>query len=160
MTFTLLAAVRNAALALAFAVTFVIAGPSTAAAIDADADGVADAFDQCPGTEALELVNSVGCSVCPCNAAWTTHTAYVNCVTNEAARRALSRTLKSAVLQHANASTCGSTNIKCCTWAYKAKYGSMGGCSILAPAQCSSLVLRKFAENRGTGSCYYNPCTW
>ena len=33
---------------------------------DADCDGVLDAFDVCPTTPALELVDTSGCSLCPC----------------------------------------------------------------------------------------------
>ena len=135
---------------------------------DADCDGVLDAFDLCPTTPALELVNTSGCSLCPCQGpaaggAWAGHTAYVNCVSAVANQLYLARTLtltqKTNVLTHAQRSTCGTTNIRCCTWS-KLAYGSMGSCAVMAPANCSFPILRKWAENRGTGSCFYNPCTW
>ena len=135
---------------------------------DADCDGVLDAFDLCPTTPALELVSTSGCSLCPCEGpasggAWANHTAYVNCVTAVANQLYLAHTLtktqKTNVLSHAQKSTCGTTNILCCTWS-KLVYGSMGSCAVMAPTNCNFTVLRKWAENRGTGSCYYNPCTW
>ena len=94
---------------------------------------------------------------------WASHTAYVSCVTNVANQLYLAGTLsksrKTALLTHAQKSTCGTTNIRCCTWS-KLAYGSMGSCAVMAPANCSFPILRKWAENRGTGSCFYNPCTW
>src|SRR5206468_4454341 len=92
---------------------------------DADCGGVLDAFDLCPTTPALELVATSGCSLCPCEGpasggAWASHTAYVNCVTAVANQLYLAGTLsksrKTAVLTHAQKSTCGTTNIRCCTW--------------------------------------------
>ena len=130
---------------------------------DADCDGVLDAFDLCPATPALDLVSTAGCSLCPCDAPWPSHTAYVTCVSAVANQLYLARTLtltqKTNVLKHAQNSTCGTTNIRCCTWS-KLAYGSMGSCAVMAPANCSFPILRKWAENRGTGSCFYNPCTW
>src|SRR5438067_10597091 len=91
---------------------------------DADCDGVLDAFDVCPTTPALELVSTSGCSLCPCEGpaaggTWATHTAYVNCVTAVANQlylaHTLSKTRKTAVITHAQKSTCGTANILCCT---------------------------------------------
>ena len=134
---------------------------------DSDCDGVLDAFDLCPGTPALELVDTTGCSVCPCagpapGGAWPDHATYVNCVTAAANQRylagTLSKTQKTNVLKHAQSSMCGTTNILCCTWR-KLVYGSMGTCSTIQPANCTFAIQGKWAEIRGTGSCYYNPCT-
>ena len=147
------------------ALTLTAAAPAFGACLagDSDCDGVLDAFDLCPGTPALELVDTTGCSVCPCGAAWTDHTAYVSCVTAVANQRSLAglltRTQKSNVIKHAQSSTCGTTAIRCCTWR-KLVTGSMGTCSVMQAASCTFPNLGTWAENRGTGSCYYNPCTW
>ena len=157
-------------LVVAGAMVLALAAPAFGACLvgDSDCDGTLDAFDLCPGTVALELVNTTGCSVCPCDGPsagvpWASHTAYVSCVTAVANQRYLSRlitlTQKTAVLKHAQYSTCGTTNVRCCTWG-KLAYGSMGSCAVMAPANCSFPILRKWAENRGTGSCFYNACTW
>ncbi len=91
------------------------------------------------------------------------HATYVNAVTAVANQLylagTLSKTRKTAVITHAQRSTCGTANIRCCTWS-KLVYGSMGSCAVMAPSNCNFTVLRKWAENRSTGSCYYNPCTW
>ena len=151
--------------------TLTVAAPAFGACLsgDSDCDGVLDAFDSCPGTPALDLVYTSGCSVCPCEGPasgglWPDHTTYVNCVTAEANARVLAHTLtktqKTLVITHAKSSTCGVANaIRCCTWR-KLTTGSMGTCTVMQPASCSFALLGKWAENRGTGSCYYNPCTW
>ena len=139
-------------------------GVTPAAAQDADGDRLPDLVDVCPGTPLLELVDSTGCSVCPCGATWASHSAYYTCVYNEANARyaagLLTRTQKTNVLTHAKNSTCGDPTLtRCCIWR-KLVYGSLGSCSLTAPASCSYAVIGKWADNRGTGSCYYNPCTW
>lgn len=55
--------------------------------VDSDGDGVGDASDQCPGTLAGARTDSAGCSgaqivtrLCPPNASWKNHGAYVSCV--------------------------------------------------------------------------------
>ena len=131
---------------------------------DADCDGVLDAFDLCPTTPALELVNTSGCSICPCDAGWASHSAYVSCVTAEANREylvhLLTKTQRTAVINHAQKSTCGTTGaIRCCTWR-KLVTGSMGSCAAIQSSSCTFAIQGKWAENRGTGSCFYNPCTW
>jgi hypothetical protein len=153
-------------LTLVVAVALTLAGAVPAAAqtlADADRDGVGDAVDVCPTTPTGDFVGPEGCSVCPCEAAWSSHDAYVACVTGEAYRlfnlKLISRTRRSQAISAAKNSTCGTTSIRCCTWR-KLVYGSMGSCTVMAPARCSYFVLGKWAEIRGTGSCYYNPCTW
>jgi hypothetical protein len=50
---------------------------------DADEDGVNDADDECPQTQAGAIVDADGCSVddrCPCDGAWQHHGNYVSCV--------------------------------------------------------------------------------
>jgi len=153
------------------ALTLTVAAPAFGACLagDSDCDGVLDAFDLCPGTPRLDLVYTSGCSVCPCDGPtpgvpWANHTAYVNCVTAVANARYLAHTItgtqKTADITHAKNSTCGIANaIRCCTWS-KLVTGSMGSCTVMQPANCSFPLLGKWAENRGTGSCYYNPCTW
>ena|SRR2546425_4399182 len=149
------------------ALTLTVAAPAFGACLlgDADCDGVLDSFDVCPGTPGLELVNTSGCSVCPCDALWSSHAAYVSCVTAEANRRYLTRTLtltqKTAAITHAQNSTCGNPTLtRCCVWGKRAVFGSMGSCKLMVPANCNFILLGTWAENRGTGSCYRNPCTW
>ena len=153
---------RHITLALALAFGLALSVSTRATAQDLDKDGVIDLVDLCPATEALELVDATGCSICPCDAAWASHAAYVNCVTYQASLRPLSKSVKTAVLTHAKNSTCGMapTFVRCCTWSFRAKVGSMGTCLIKDASQCKPAILNKWAEPRGTGSCYYNPCTW
>jgi len=158
-------------LAIAGAMVLALAAPAFGACLagDSDCDGVLDAFDLCPGTMALELVATNGCSVCPCDGPsagvpWASHTAYVNCATSVANQRylagLLTKTAKTNVIKHAQSSTCGTANIRCCTWRRPGVTGSMGTCSMMAATSCTFPNLGKWAENRATGSCYYNPCTW
>ena len=164
MTHRTLAAVTRFGLALAVALVVAGAVPASAQTLgDADGDGVADALDMCPTTPRGDLVSAEGCSVCPCDAAWSSHTAYVSCVSYEVNRRytlgLVTRKQRSAIISAAKNSTCGTTNTRCCTWR-KLVTGSLGTCTVMDPAKCSFTVLGKWAENRGPGSCYYNPCTW
>jgi hypothetical protein len=151
---------------LAMTVALALAGAVPAAAqtlADTDRDGVADLVDLCPATPTGDFVTAEGCSVCPCEAAWPTHQAYVDCVTAEAYRlfnlKLISRTRRSQAISAAKNSTCGTPYIRCCAWR-KLVYGSMGSCTVMDPARCSYYVLGKWAEIRGTGSCVPNPCTW
>src|SRR5947199_1311756 len=71
-------------LVVAGAMVLALAAPAFGACLvgDSDCDGTLDAFDLCPGTVALELVDTTGCSVCPCDGPsagvpWASHTAYV-----------------------------------------------------------------------------------
>lgn len=51
---------------------------------DCDGDSVPNGFDNCAGTAVGMLVDSSGCSLdqhCPCEGPFTTHAAYVDCVT-------------------------------------------------------------------------------
>src|SRR5438128_9252416 len=150
-----------------FRSTLTVAAPAFGACLagDADCDGVLDAFDLCPGTPSLELDYTSGCSACPCDAAWPSLAAYVSCVTAQANARYLAHTLtkaqKTAAITHAQKSTCGSPTLtRCCEWSKTAVSGSIGSCNMIQPASCSFFLLGKWAENRGPGSCYYNPCTW
>ena len=153
--------VRSVVLALSLGAALVFVGATPASALDADGDGVADEFDQCPATVRLDLVNLFGCSVCPCSDPWPSHQAYVDCVTVEVGKRTLTKRQKTDIMNHATLSTCGSPLVtRCCTWRFSAASGSMGTCNLLDPARCDFTILKKWAENRGGGSCYYNPCTW
>src|SRR6059036_2135454 len=79
---------------LAFAMTLAFAPARPAAAQlldDFDEDGVLDQLDQCPDTPAGDLVDSEGCSYCPCEgaydgSAWPSHQEYVDCTTKAAHR--------------------------------------------------------------------------
>ena len=56
---------------------------------DDDADGVADGSDLCLGTAPGFVVDATGCSIdnlCPCEATWKSHGAYVACVASQARR--------------------------------------------------------------------------
>jgi hypothetical protein len=150
---------------IAVALLLLVASPARAQTTDADGDGVADVVDLCLDTPYKDMVKPDGCSVCPCVASWASHQAYVDCVSAEASQRLMSgkmtRTQKSAAVSAAKNSTCGTipTATRCCTWR-KLVYGSLGVCSVIDPAKCSFVVLGKWAEDRGQGTCYYNPCTW
>jgi hypothetical protein len=51
--------------------------------VDSDGDGVPDVRDACPGTTPGAVVNADGCSIeqlCPCDAPWRNHGAYVGCM--------------------------------------------------------------------------------
>ena len=138
---------------------------------DEDIDGVADGTDLCSGTPILDIVyqstdlmHPRGCVVCRCDAAWASHDAYVSCVTAEANRRyqagIVSLDQRTALITHGQNSTCGDVTVtRCCVW--KTTKAGTGTCSIMTPAKCSPQALFvKRAENRGSGSCYYNPCNW
>ena len=85
-------ALRHAAIAVA--VMWTMASAWSAAAqvedpADMDGDGVVDTVDQCLDTPPEDLIAADGCSVCPCDETpagdlWTSHDAYVGCVTIEA----------------------------------------------------------------------------
>ena len=138
---------------------------------DEDIDGVIDGVDQCPGTPILDVIyqtsdiqHAPGCSVCPCTAAWASHDAYVSCVNIEANRRVLNGTMstdqRTAVMQHAQNSTCGNPTVtRCCAW--KSIKTGTGACSIVPAGQCTAqFVKARVMQDRGSGSCYYNPCNW
>ena len=151
-------------LAIAFAMGLAVAVPAAAQTIgDADRDGVGDVVDLCPATPLGDLIDTQGCSACPCDAAWASHQAYVDCVSLAANQQYLagliSRTRTRGAISGAKNSTCGTTSTRCCTWR-KLVYGSLGSCTVMDPAKCSYAVIGKWAENRGPGSCYFNPCTW
>src|SRR5207249_4932543 len=59
---------------------------------DGDGDGVPDARDACAGTPPGDLVDTRGCSVCPCDGprgggGWPARSAYLHCVRGEARLR-------------------------------------------------------------------------
>src|SRR5207247_10979698 len=129
----------------------------------ADRDGVRYACDLCPATPALELVTTSGCSISPCEGpaaggTWPDHATYVNSVTAVANQLylagTLSKTRKTAVITHAQKSTCGTANIRCCTWS-KLVYGSMGSCAAMAQSNCNFTVRRQWPETRRPGRCDY-----
>ena len=170
MAYRSLGSVRVHALRAMLALSLVVAPPTMSYFMgDADIDGVLDDVDQCPATPALDLiyqngdqVNPVGCSVCPCGAAWPSHDAYVTCVKADANSRYLVGRLSTdqvntAVL-HAQNSTCGDpTVVRCCSW--KSTKPGLGSCAVMAPAKCTARLLRvRRAATWGGGSCYYNPC--
>ena len=151
--------------ALALAIAVAAAAPAAAQTVgDVDRDGVTDAVDLCPATPLGDLVNTAaGCSFCPCDAAWASHQAYVDCVTlaanQQKAAGLITKTRLSQAITAAKNSTCGTAYTRCCQWR-KLVYGSLGTCTVMDPARCSYQVLGKWAENRGLGSCTFNPCTW
>ena len=169
MAYQSIGRVRVLAVVALLAVSLVVALPEATWGWigDQDVDGVLDDVDQCPNTAGLDLIYQTGglvpgCSVCPCGAAWASHDAYVSCVTAEANSRYLAGTLlseqRTAVLLHAQNSTCGNpTVIRCCAW--KSTKPGLGTCAIMAPTDCVARKLKvRRVGNWGSGFCYYNPC--
>jgi len=83
--------------------------------VDDDGDGVIDADDACVPTPLGEEVNAAGCSLsqlCPCDAPWKNHGAYVSCMAKATnafvAAGLMSGAEKGAVMSEAGASDCGS----------------------------------------------------
>lgn len=81
---------------------------------DADDDGVPDEVDECLDEEVGGLVDATGCSLeqlCPCDADWKNHGAYVRCVAHATgdlvAAGAISGREKGALVAEAGASECG-----------------------------------------------------
>jgi len=133
---------------------------------DADGDGVLDAVDACPDTPAGDLVDAQGCSVCPCDAtaggaAWTSHRAYLACVTVAArsrlhAHRMRLRDMRRAILQ-ARVSTCGTVTLtRCCV--YRDPDSDTGSCRMMTPDACDALDDQVDTDDLGPGSCMPNPC--
>ncbi len=163
-------------LAVGFAMLWVLAGATPVAgqtAADADGDGVADAADQCTDTPAGDLVDDAGCSVCPCDApvdgdAWTSHDAYVACVTTAVkARRAahtMSRKEMRSEIRRARKATCGNEALtRCCIYAHLDENAevNVGQCRIMTPDACDGLTNRSdldWVEDVDVGSCTPNPC--
>jgi hypothetical protein len=92
---------------------------------DADADGVGDACDVCPDTEAGTVASREGCSIaqaCPCdldaeNNPWKNHGQYVRCVADETfdfrVRRLIDGDEADSIRDAAKASTCGGQDPPC-----------------------------------------------
>ena len=88
---------------------------------DADADGVGDSSDLCPGTAAGAVVDANGCSIdqlAPCSGpatggAWKNHGQYVSSVSQAAEaffeQGLISEEQAEAIVSHAAQSSCGST---------------------------------------------------
>ncbi len=83
--------------------------------IDSDQDGVPDYLDECPNTPAGEVVDAEGCSIeqlCPCEASWKNHIAYVKCVKMVTAhfKRAglITEVQERTLFKEAKSSGCGS----------------------------------------------------
>jgi hypothetical protein len=81
---------------------------------DIDNDGVLDTADLCPGTLPGAPVNAQGCSIaqlCPCDAAWKNHGAYVAAVVHTAkefvAAGIITEAERDAVIAQAARSSCG-----------------------------------------------------
>lgn len=89
-------------------------GNGDACDTDIDGDGVVDADDQCLLTEVGSIVNAAGCSVaqlCPCDAKWRNHGAYVKCVAHASEdlleAGIISEVQKDAIVSEAGESSCG-----------------------------------------------------
>ena len=136
------------------------------AGADADADGVADDLDQCPETASDELVGSDGCPVCACGAGWSSHEAYVACVSSEARRQRMAGTLRvraaRAATRMARISTCGNEELtRCCV--YAGFDSETGRCRLMTPHACDALDESESvdsADDEGPGSCLPNPCSF
>ena len=138
---------------------------------DADGDGVTDVLDQCPDTPTGELVETDGCSVCPCDeaadgGAWTSHQAYVGCVVGEVKARRAAGEMRGraarAAIKTAKRSSCGNENLtRCCVYANFDD--DVGSCHLMAPDACTALDDRLDdgeADDIGGGSCLGNPCAF
>jgi hypothetical protein len=134
---------------------------------DADADGVTDVLDACPGTPAGDLVDASGCSVCPCAAMrdgtpWPSRNAYLRCVRTELRGRAeggaVSRTSLRGLSRQMRLSTCGrATMTRCCV--YAAPDGAVGSCRVIRAWRCDAGRLgAHHAWDAGPGLCAPSPC--
>jgi len=81
---------------------------------DADQDGICDDSDICPNTAGGTTVNSEGCSIvqlCPCEASWKNHGAYVKCVAHASddfvTVGLITEDQKDAIVSQAARSDCG-----------------------------------------------------
>ncbi len=141
------------------------ASTAQAQTADTDGDGVPDVVDACPTTPPRDLIGPDGCSVCPCVAAWSSHDAYVACVSFEARRRNMMGTLstrqKNDAIAAAKNSTCGvaPAATRCCSWKRAAAPGTSGSCSIKPAGSCTS-GSAKIVQDRGPGTCAYDPCAF
>jgi hypothetical protein len=98
----------------AFNASFSLSGET-----DADADGIPDSFDQCPGTSASAIVDANGCSIdqiAPCSGpasggTWQNHGQYVSAVAQAAEAFAEQRLISEAqaeeIVAQAAQSNCG-----------------------------------------------------
>jgi hypothetical protein len=161
----------------AFAVLLVLALAPPAAGqaepADEDQDGVADAVDQCAETPPGDLVDPLGCSICPCDEtaagdAWASHRAYVDCVVAAARAQQAAGTLRRkqvrAAIRRAKKATCGNEELtRCCVYALDGDFDDAvrGRCRFLRPDDCDALDEQvDWAEDIGGGSCTPNPCVF
>jgi hypothetical protein len=153
---------RALVLALAFAVPLATGVPcALAGSPDADGDGVADVLDVCADTPPYEAVDAAGCSACPCDADWSSRTAYLRCVYGAVRARRQAGGLGTkdgrAIAKAARASTCGhATRVRCCVL-FPEK--GTGLCRVMDELRCDGEMLRTEAVvDAGGGSCLPNPC--
>jgi hypothetical protein len=128
---------------------------------DTDGDGVPDGEDVCPGTPAGDLVDAVGCSLCPCDGPrtggrWTSRTAYLGCVRAEAKTGARRRAQRRA-MEAARRSSCARPRAtRCCL--YGGADDTAGRCRIMSRTACATAAAGGTAANAGPGSCVPSPC--
>jgi hypothetical protein len=144
--------------------------PATRAAAqeaDADLDGVSDAVDACPGTEADTLVGEDGCQACACDAdadgvPWVSRYHYFRCVVTaaRAARDAglVDRREYRTLTRQARLSNCGSPEFaRCCL--FRSEEDTEGRCRMLPLDRCDADVMHvDEATDLGPGTCLPNPC--
>lgn len=165
-------------IALASAVLWAVSGAVPAFGQvdpDTDGDGVTDATDQCADTEPGDLVDPVGCCVCPCDGTtagdpWTSHDEYVACVTAEAKVRRAEKTMKRlemrTTIRRARKATCGDDTLtRCCVYAHLDDNAdvNMGQCRVTTIDACDALGSREdldWVEDVDGGSCAPNPCVF
>lgn len=154
----------TAALVLALAVPATRVG---AQAADADGDGVPDATDVCPDTEAGALVGDDGCQACACDAdadgvPWASRYHYFRCVVTaaRAARDAgtVDRRAYRTLTRQARLSNCGSPDLaRCCL--FRSAEDTEGRCRMLTADRCDADVMHvDEATDVGPGTCLPNPC--
>lgn len=156
---------------VATALVLALLAPATRAAAqaaaDTDGDGVSDAADVCPATEAGALVGDDGCHVCACDGdaddvPWASRYHYFRCVVTAArsARDAglVDRRQYRTLVRQARLSNCGSPELaRCCL--FRTEEDAEGRCRMLPLERCDADVMHvDEATDMGAGTCLPNPC--
>jgi Metallo-peptidase family M12 len=136
------------------------------ASTDGDGDGVSDSGDACTGTPRGDLVDGIGCPVCPCSGpvsggVWSARSEYVRCMRSEVRRRMASGLFdprrRRAALERTRRSTCGRPeSTRCCS--YRDASDTIGRCRLTRVPVCATRVTTSDAADVGPGSCVPSPC--
>jgi hypothetical protein len=133
---------------------------TTLAPGDADGDGVLDAVDACPGTPAGDLVDTRGCSLCPCDGRWGSRSAYVQCVRTQGRTLVAAGVLSSeelrAAVSAARRASCGvASTTRCCV---VRSGGGRARCRVLDSDACALRAAAGLGLDVGPGSCTRARC--